>query len=269
MKNSIGFSSLLRRQFPDFAFEFYALLNANGIHYFEIEGTADIWVRDFMPIKNVNNEYILFKYWPSYLRHPKHSHLITNQLKVCEQLNLEMTTSDLILDGGNLVTFANKYLLTDRIFKDNHQLSQVQVLDQLEKSLQTDQLIIFPAAPHDFTGHIDGMMRFINEDLILVNEFTEEQAYFTKLVKVLEANHLKFETLSYQPYQNATYQSAKGIYINYLETTNHIIMPQFNLSSDQQTLEKIAALFPSKKILTINCNDLAKHGGLLNCISWN
>ena len=62
--------------------------------------------------------------------------------------------------------------------------------------------------------------------------------------------------------------SAIGIYVNYLEVNNLIVMPIFGREEDKQAYDIIHKAFPNKVIETINYNEVAMEGGLLNCTTW-
>lgn len=62
---------------------------------------------------------------------------------------------------------------------------------------------------------------------------------------------------------------AKGAYINFLHMENIIIAPVFDSKEDELAISILEANFPNHKIVPLNCNELAKDGGILNCISWN
>ena len=61
-----------------------------------------------------------------------------------------------------------------------------------------------------------------------------------------------------------------GIYVNYLEVNNLIVIPSFQVEGnmDDEVLLLFKTLFPNKTIETINYNEIAKEGGLLNCTTW-
>ena len=63
-------------------------------------------------------------------------------------------------------------------------------------------------------------------------------------------------------------ESAMGIYLNYLEVNNLIILPIFDRDEDKQVIEILKKTFPEKTIETINYNRVAQEGGLLNCTTW-
>ena len=76
-------------------------------------------------------------------------------------------------------------------------------------------------------------------------------------------------TLPYSVYQNKTNAQANGDYINYLQMENCIIVPTFDIDSDDAAIKKLEEIFKGKTIRTINCNEIANDGGVFNCISWN
>ena len=59
-----------------------------------------------------------------------------------------------------------------------------------------------------------------------------------------------------------------GIYVNYLELNNLIVLPVFGREEDKQALEIIQKAFPDKIVETINYDKVAQEGGLLNCTTW-
>ena len=232
----------------------------------EIPNTKDIWVRDFMPIQSVNGNLILFKYWPKYLRSPKYQHLISDNVSICEILNLVVTYVDIILDGGSIVYDNDLYFISERIFKDNPQYNKEHLYIKLVSLFQTEKIIFIPEAKHDFTGHLDGVLSILDSKTILINSYPTK--YLNSIKSVLEKYKFNIEYLTYNPYNNRTYQSAKGIYINYLETEDYLFVPIFGQTEDDIALKQLSSLIPNKTISPIQCTELAEEGGLLHCISW-
>ena len=62
--------------------------------------------------------------------------------------------------------------------------------------------------------------------------------------------------------------SVVGIYVNYLEVNNLIVLPVFGREEDNQAITIIKEAFPDKAVETIDYNDVAYEGGLLNCTTW-
>jgi agmatine/peptidylarginine deiminase len=50
---------------------------------------------------------------------------------------------------------------------------------------------------------------------------------------------------------------------------NTVIVPVFGLKGDEKVAGTVEEVLRGNRILTINANEIAKDGGVLNCISWN
>lgn len=257
----IYFSSRFRERYP----KIFQSINEH-IEITEIPYTNDIWIRDFMPIRNSQKEWILFKYYPKYLRSAKYHSLISDNINICQHLDLDFTFNPLILDAGSIVYRNKLYLISERILIDNPKLSKSKIFDILVGALKTDQIFFLPEAPHDFTGHLDGMLSIVDDKTILINDYKDE--FKETLTKALQALSFNIETLPYNPYSNMSYQSAKGIYINFFQTETKLFLPIFNQHEDSFAEAKLSAIFPKQRIVPIDCNDISNEGGLLHCVSW-
>jgi agmatine deiminase len=114
------------------------------------------------------------------------------------------------------------------------------------------------------------MIRFVDENTILINDFSREKLKYQKALKTaMIATELNCITMPYNPYQNSTNTDANGIYINYLQMEKLIVLPIFGMKEDDQAFRLVEDLFIGHTIKTIDCIEIAKHGGVLNCITWN
>jgi agmatine deiminase len=269
--NFVYFSSLLKDQFHDETERILKILNENNIQHSFLEGTSDIWVRDYTPIQVEEDTFIQFNFNPSYLNeNEKYKKLISNTDEVCRINNLNHIKHPLKLEGGNLVRSKNKVILTDRIVEENESTGYTRtvIINELEK-LFNAEIILIPAHKDDFTGHADGMVRFYDENTLLVNDLSMEYLYWRKeFLEVINAHNLNIIEIPCR-YDKKNKESAIGIYINYLQVGNFILLPEFGLDIDSKALNQFRKLFPDHTIETININAIAKKGGVLNCISWN
>ena len=62
--------------------------------------------------------------------------------------------------------------------------------------------------------------------------------------------------------------SAEGCYMNFVDIEDCIFFPVFNHTLDQKALALIEQIFPHHRIFPILMNEIAIHGGVLNCITW-
>lgn len=269
--NHLFLSALLESQYPKFFQELKQILNKNAISFSLLDATADIWCRDYMPAQLSADEFLWFRFQPDYYG-KKLEHKITKQLDLHEQIKGQHYFSDLVLDGGNLVYNHSVAIVTEKVLKDNPGKTRQEIIDQLQYELRLGKVVLIPKQPYDWTGHADGMVRFMDEHTLLVNDFSKESpSWRAKLERSLQGHD--FETLDF-PYvsldeknQSGEY-TARGCYINFLQLGKLIVLPQFNLTEDTLALEMIKKLYPAYSIETIICNDIAKEGGVLNCLSW-
>jgi agmatine deiminase len=260
--------SLLKRH-PTFTKNLTEKLSQFEIDFSVLTNTKDIWAVDFMPIQILENEFVQFDYSPDYLRgFKKWSKTISDVDLICNKINLKRKKSSIRLDGGNVVKANNKVIFCNKIFTENPALSQKKIVEELESIFLTDQLIFIPTQPKDIIGHADGLIRFLNENTVLINKFPKSN-FKSDLLKVLSVNKLEAIEIPYNPFENKNNLQANGVYINYLEMENLILLPSFNLKEDEECFSLFEKLFPSKNIAPFDCNEIANQGGVLNCISWN
>ena len=87
--------------------------------------------------------------------------------------------------------------------------------------------------------------------------------------KIIEKYNLKYIDVPFFSTKDSKHRdSAIGIYVNYLKVNNLIVVPVFGREEDKEAVDIIQKAFPDKVIETINYNEVAIEGGLLNCTTW-
>lgn len=246
------------------------VLDTHRVRYDILEGTRDIWCVDYMPVQVAPGRFIQFRYNPDYLQEGDWPSTITDGASVAESVGIEPKKSNFLVDGGNVVRGKDAVILTDKVFIENRSHSRKAVLLALETALEARPIII-PRDPYDFTGHADGMVRFLDERTVLVNRYRkDDQPEFQEALKrALKGEELHSIEIPYNPYQNASDDSARGVYINYLQMRGFILLPVFGLPEDDLALRTFEDLFSGTTIATIKANDIANDGGVVNCVTWN
>lgn len=263
----IYFSSLLKTNdtYKSSADRLFAALNSQGISYQLLDNTHDIWLRDFMPEKTKSGKYVSFRYEPSYL--DDYPDLKTDfYTDISSQLSLEnIVYSDITLDGGNVVFSPSKTkaVISDRIFTENWNYSSAELVRELERLLEA-QVIIIPSLRSDMTGHADGMIRFVDENTAVGNA-SRSLFGLEAHIKTTLRNH-GIEVIDF-PYFDSKGDSAVGCYLNFLETEQTIFLPVFDVDTDREAIDLAKNIF-NKTVIPVNINEIAKDGGVLNCISW-
>jgi agmatine deiminase len=272
-------SDLLEQRFKELFDELTSKFKEHNVGWGILPGTKDIWAVDYMPIQVRKNKYVQFFYAPDYLIHSKNDRkTISDGERISKRIKITPKMCDLILDGGNVVKYKDTVLLTDKIFRENEWIGveKKKLIDELETFLEAERIIIIPKEPYETIGHSDGMVRFIDEDTVIINQYPENGQSGTtfkwKFHAALNKAGLKFHELPYTCYKNSFKHyklDATGLYINYLQVGKVLFAPIYSQAEDEAALDILKKLFPDSTIIPINCESLAKEGGALNCISWN
>jgi agmatine deiminase len=270
IKPIIYFSDLLQLTYPEIANSLISIFDKYAINYSCISGAKDIWCRDYMPVQIKENQFVQFRYEPSYLQGKEYDSIRTNphNVKIDEPCNI--IYSEINLDGGNVLKSGSKVIISDRIFTENPKYERKKLLSDLEQLLEAE-IISIPQINCDLTGHADGYVRFYNENTILVNELANEYQYWKKgILQVIKAHNLYYEEIPWFTPPGRNPISAIGVYINFIEISNLILLPKFEIEGerDEETYQLFQKLYPEKKIEMLNINPLAEKGGLLHCITW-
>jgi agmatine deiminase len=170
LTNTVYFAQDTAEEFPEEFSAIQSLIKAEGYRVKVLQETSDFYCRDYMPVQLSEKDFVQFEFKPQaylkddvYISNPT---LITllNQLPTPRH-------SKIALDGGNIIRWTDKAIVSDRVYKDNITIfgSKENILKELEKNLQCE-VIIIPEYPNDPTGHADGLIRFISADKVFIND---------------------------------------------------------------------------------------------------
>lgn len=269
--NFLFLSELLKK--PEYSAAYSDLakgLSSANIPFRFLQGTKDIWAKDYMPIQLDDHKFIQFNFDPDYLKAKKYHHFRTEPSQVMLDIELSITKSFIKLDGGNVIKGDGWVIMTEKIFSENNHIANLKLIQDLEL-LFNSRIIIIPKYPGDYTGHADGIVRYYSGKKVLISRYfnKDELKFKAKLINKLKISGLEPIEIPYNPYQNDDKEDATGLYINFLQMNNHIFLPVFDLPEDEQALSLFEELFSGYSIIPVKSNSIAKEGGILNCISWN
>ena len=60
--------------------------------------------------------------------------------------------------------------------------------------------------------------------------------------------------------------SAKGFYVNFLETSRAVFVPQFNLPEDDEIVN-IMKKHTRKPLVRVDCEQISQYGGTVHCLT--
>ena len=241
------------------------------------------WCRDFMPVKAANGKLVKFTYEPIYLTEAiKWKKTIPNVTQILKHLGIEdYSESDLKLDGGAIDVFGSQAIVSDRVLRENIEKYSIQeILTKIKDELALERLIVVPEYPDDFTGHVDGIARFIDENTVLINAELPDDEYELNRYKrkmhmnwyysfnsVFENMGMKTEPIPYTFYKDEKGKDCLGLYINFLKLDELIVMPEYQMPEDNQAAKILERLY-KRPVIRIDSRELAKNGGIINCVTW-
>lgn len=266
----VYFSRLLADQHPGPFSRLMAVLRDHRIAVRLLEDTRDIWARDYCPIQVTRCRFIKFHYNPDYLR--GHEHLITKD-EICEQLRElgKINHSDLVVDGGNIVAARTKMILTEKVFRENPKWKRTKVSKHFQETFPNRTVITIPTEPLDPIGHSDGLVRFLDDNRVVVNDYTKvDPRYGRRLERALTQHGLVIHRLPYRPDKRSRRKipPATGNYVNFLCVGNLVVVPAHGLPEDDEAVGVLRRLLPKATVVSLDCQEIARDGGCWNCVSW-
>ena len=191
---TIYVAACLKYRFPEV---YSAIKYAPGVEHKDIEGTRNIWCRDYMPVPRRGGGYALFDYDKYGGNYP--------QLEVRFDAVIDPLLDDLLEDddachhsnlkldhGGNCVCCESNAIVTDIVYEHNPDSAPKSIRNQLEHLLNRD-VIIIPREPCDALGHSDGIVKFIEPGIVFLNDYTLTkdplQIAYMKAVEFTLRNH--------------------------------------------------------------------------------
>lgn len=221
-----------------------------------------IWVRDYMPVQVSRNRFIQFRYEPDYLMEsPEYKPDVHGLLN---QLGIDVTCSTINLDGGNIISCGDKVIMTDKIFQENPQYSHSRLIEELTELLDAEPVLI-PWDIYEEYGHADGMVRYVGEGRVLLNNYCDfDKALRKKLLAALSP-YFDVTELHY-----GTFTDMSWAYLNFLHVGHQIFIPMTDDKLGEIAFRQIAESCPNCHCHPVqNCKSIVSEGGALNCSTWN
>ncbi|MBS1778054.1 MAG: agmatine deiminase family protein [Bacteroidetes bacterium] len=259
------------------------------------EEWCDIWVRDIIGI-GVNNSVVKPIYAPGYCNYLTSTcdvNKIDNYAKLLikENFGKQLKNLPLKIDGGNIVINRTYAFITRRIFDDNPNFKEEEILKILSENLGITPIIV-PVNIGDTVAHIDGYLAFMDDNTVAIVEypkmdlFKHDNAYSDKLVRYCSDINLRIVMIKDRPVNQTVpcqcnlkskkkycCYSAVGNYINYIRLNNTIILPEYTLPTLKETMyynnvneETLSNM--GFQVIKINCDAVAQFGGSLRCLSY-
>lgn len=248
----------------------------------------DLWARDTLPLFVVSDSGELaatrveFNGWGG-----KQTHRGDTTLAgvVADVVGIELAETGVVGEGGGLETDGHGTLLAARSSwvnaNRNPGVSEDDIANALIEGLGAQRLLwVDGIAGADITdGHIDTLARFADPSRVL-HEFTsyvEPGETWYELAQATAAELAKFRTLDGEPYELVSVEQPVtnrqpsnpdflASYVNFYVCNGAVIMSEFGDDrADCQAQERIAELYPDRKVVALDTDGVAAGGGGIHC----
>ena len=221
-----------------------------------------IWTRDYMPVQVSKNKFVRFNYSPDYLKdYPEYK---PDTSAILSALGIHVIDSDIIIDGGNVISCGDIIIMTDKVFRENPHYNRNMLIDTLGQLLEAE-IVLIPEDYYDEYGHADGMARYMGEDRVLLNNYCDIDKTLRKKLLAALSPHFDIIELHYGAYTDMSWA-----YLNFLHVGHHILIPMMDDKLGEVAFRQIVDAFPQCKCHPIHhYGKIVHEGGALNCSTWN
>ncbi|MEA3314987.1 MAG: agmatine deiminase family protein [Campylobacterota bacterium] len=249
----------------------------------------DTWSRDFGGITiEENNKLTLlnFKFngWGK-----KYPYTLDN--KITQQLKLKGLLKDykhkninLVLEGGSIDVNTQGVLLTTikcLMEKNRNPLLNKRTIEKNLIELFGIKKILWlnsgALSGDDTDSHIDTLARFVSDDTIVYQSCNNKNNPDYNELKKMEEELKTFADIYGKKYKliplpniDPIYEENEQLpatYANFLIINGALLVPTYNIASDNIALDIFKKLFPKRDIIGIDCSILIKQHGSLHCVT--
>ncbi|WP_209348019.1 agmatine deiminase family protein [Pontixanthobacter sp. CEM42] len=253
-----------------------AYADALGEEHVVIAPQLDIWMRDFT-LSSATSP-MMFRYTAAGQGGGRNGQKTADEVQedfaeLIEEAGVKFAESDWLNDGGNFVDdYAGRVVVSRKFLADNN-ATEKQAREYLTSLPNVDHVAFIDADEQGGLEHADGVVAFVEPNVLVINSYTEDPAYAEKLKADLRAGlpDVTIHEIT-TPYDGSTiyderFGSACGLYTNMLVTPERIYFPQFGIPEDAEALASMRE-WTSKEIIPVQSGGICQMGGGVRCMSW-
>ncbi len=238
-------------------------------------GQQDIWMRDFglaNPIAGVMFHYTAAGQGGGREGQAEADFVQERFAGLAELAELSFAESDLFNDGGNWVDDYAGSVVVSRKFLVDNEMTEAQARKALRAETGVVHIAFIDADEQGGLEHADGVVAFVDANVLVINSYDEDPDYAAALVADLRAGLPGVEIHKITtPYDGSEiyderFGSACGLYTNMLVTPQRIYLPQFGTPEDALALQQVRAV-TTKTVIPVRSQQVCQMGGGVRCMS--
>jgi agmatine/peptidylarginine deiminase len=250
----------------------------------------DVWVRDTAPLAVGKSETVRlydfrFNGWGGKYAHAADARFAENLHATGLLGTMPMSQVDFVLEGGSVESDgAGTLMTTSRCLLNpnrNPALSREQIEARLRADLGAEKILWLEhgyAEGDDTDAHIDTLARFCSPDTIAYTACDRIDDPLYRELEIMAEQLRTFTSVSGQSYRLIPLPIPRPIYseegdrlpatyANFLIINGAVLVPVYDDPADIEALERLAACFPGREIIAIDCIPLIRQYGSLHCMT--
>lgn len=267
---------------------------ANNLCFHQLK-TVDSWIRDYGPnfllsreTKELAYNDWIFNAWGNKYEELKRDDTIPARLEA--KLGVRRFEPGIVLEGGSIEVNGNGIVMTTEQCllnpNRNPKLSETVIKNHLKDYLGVERILWLGEGivGDDTDGHIDDIARFVAYDTIVcaLEEDPEDANYallqdnLQRLQRATNLDGRNFEivTLPMPGVVAATNDTSPRVldrlpasYANFYIANNVVLAPIFGHANDKRALDILQRVFPTRRVVGINCEPLVWGMGTIHCVT--
>lgn len=237
---------------------------------------SDIWMRDFAtvnPDKPVMYRYTAAGQGGGATAQDDADAVQEELAAMVEEAGFAFDETDLLNDGGNFVDDDAGNAVVSRKFLRDNDLTEQLARARLKALTGRRHVAFIEADEQGGLEHADGVVSFVDDNVLLVNAYPDDPDYARALRRDLESQlpgvaiHEVVAPHDDTRVHDARFGSACGLYTNALVTRTRVYLPQFGLPEDAIALEQVRTV-TTREVVPVASRQVCAMGGGVRCLSW-
>jgi agmatine deiminase len=250
---------------------------------FHLIKSADVWIRDYGPIF-VRNSDVAATRWVFNAWGGKYDDLLPDNETgdaVAKETRFTRFETGRVLEGGSIDVNGRGLLLTTKqclLNKNrNPMLGVADIEAMLRENLGAENVIWLERGVEgdDTDGHVDDVARFVAHDTVVCmtdepgrnRESLANSMELLKGVRAPKGHALRIEEMP----MPAPIEGEGGIlpasYANFYIGNSVVLVPTFDDPNDRKAMKLLGRLFPSRRIVGVDCRSLVTGLGAIHCVT--
>jgi agmatine deiminase len=246
-----------------------------------VEDTDSIWIRDYGPQYIYDNQsdgwgVVDFHYYTSRPNDDDTPLYIARTYDV-PRVNRQ-TRKVVYTEGGNLNHDGlGCVVYSQRTYSRNEGVNKNTVDERIMSAFQAHEKIVPQDPSLDSTGHVDMFMKIVSANTVLIAEYTPDQKDYQVLEDCVDLFTSSVNgagepwTVVRIPQPDVYYKyfvlPVVRTYTNAVIVNNVVLLPIFNIPSDEEAAAIYGQVLPGKTIFPIDASTIIESGGAWHCVT--